>query len=307
MQLAQFEQQQLGNLWVEHQSYLYREEIVANGEAYLSHFIVRRTPFEIVLKSTYGFFGNGQNLDCSLLYHQTNKSVDSNNGPALEYACNRTNTPGACSVSFRINVLSTQHSNSLFVIRMALGNDVVFSEPIRSVSKPEQIRKKIAQNCGEVDEDEDVKPTKKRARSEELVAVLSDFKQVLEDHSGMLHHLLQRSPDATNYNRPRTSLEDSMKSLIANFEEEEVEERPTKIGRFISSLDDDQKKVLANLGHTLVNLTEPTHNQSIPPLPFQSMDNLNNLGEVFSNDDGSLNGVNEEVYFPESYMKWLDF
>jgi hypothetical protein len=297
-----------------HQNYLCRERTLVNGIECNTHFVVRKTPFEIILKSPSGFFG-GLNLDCSLLYHQTNKAVDSTDGGlSLGYVCNELPDRAACSVSFRINVLSSQHSNCLFVIRMALGNEVVFSEPIRSVSKPEQIRKKLAQNGDGVDDgaDETKPTTKKRARSEELVDLLSTFHHTLQEHGAALNYLTQRPPNTeATYNRP-ASLEDSMKSLIANFEEED-DQRPTKIGRFISSLDDDKKKVLADLGHFLVNLTEPTHNQSIPPLPFQSIDidNVNNVGDVFSYDDGSfdgsLNGVNEEVYLPESYLNWLNF
>jgi hypothetical protein len=294
------------------QAYLFRETTLANGLSYRVNYIVRKTPFEIILGGPSSF--SSQKLDCSLLYHQTNKLVDANNGPAMDYVCSPldSSTHHTCAVSFRINVLSTQHSNSLFVIRFQFGHEVVFSEPIRSVSKPEQIRKKIAQ-CDPADYSvDDTKPsTKKRARSEELLETLATIQQEQQEQTALISSLLAQKPTANNnYNRP-ASLEDSLKSLIANFEDEEVEQRPTKIGRFITSLDDDTKKVLANLGHFLVNLTQPTHYQSMPPSPFSSpVENLNILGDAFtsaftSDDEYSSNGMNEDANFPESYLNWF--
>jgi len=293
-------------LQIRDQSYLFKERTHVNGEVYNVHYIVRKTPFQIILGSGSSFFG-AQKLECSLLYHQTNKTVDSNIGPAIEYACNHHDSPTTCAVSFRINVLSTQHLNSNFIIKIAFGNEVVFSEPIRSVSKPEQIRKKLAQ-CGDEDErGDETKPSKKRARSEELIAMLSLIHQTQLDQTAFFTNLSQ-NPIAYN-NRP-SNLVDNLAALITNFEEEDVEQRPTKIGRFISYLDDDKKKALASLGHFLVNLTEPTQNQpALPSLPFSttSMENFNVLGADLSSDGYPTNGVNEEVYFPESYMNWQNF
>jgi hypothetical protein len=295
------------SLEIIHQSSLFKERTLSNGQDFCVNYIVRKTPFQIELQSGFSFF-EAQKLDCSLRYHLTEKTVESNSGPALEYVCNYLDSPTTCAVSFRINVLSTQHSNSNFVIRFAFGNEVVFSEPIRSVSKPEQIRKKLAQYGGDEDEraDETKPSTKKRARSEELIAMLTNIHHSQLEQTALITSLL--NPIAYN-NRP-ANLVDNLAALITNFEEEDVEQRPTKIGRFICALDDDNKKALASLGRFLVNLTEPTHSQlTLPPLPFTTtpMENFNVIGEELSSDGYPADGVNEEVYFPESHLNWLNF
>lgn len=292
-----------------HQAYLFKERTYSNGMDYNVNYIVRKTPFEITLRRASSFFGTGQNLECSLLYHQTNKAVDSNSGPAIEYVCSPSDAPNTCAVSFRINVLSTQHSNSLFVIKFTFGNDVVLSEPIRSVSKPEQIRKKLAQcDLADMPSNEEIKSSKKRARSEELLETLAIIQQSQQEQTALLSHLLSQKPSSYSH---AGSLEDNLKSLIANFEEEKADQRPSKIGRFITSLDDDKKKVLANLGHFLVNMTEPNLPlESNPPSPFSPMmEDLNILGDPFSSDyssadEHSTKGMNE-VNFPESYLNWF--
>jgi len=283
------------------QSYLYRERTQINGDDFVTNFIVRKTPFEITLV-VGGSACGPQKLQCALLYHKTNKPVDSNSGEPIEYVCqpheDGTNT---CSVSFRINVLSTQHSNSLFVIKFTFGNQTVLSEPIRSVSKPEQIRKKLAQ-CEQGSEapSNDEKTTKKRARAEELLETLAVIQQSQLQQTSLISSLILRG----NVNQTPKSFEENLGSLISSFQSEDVEERPKKLGRFINSLDDDKKRALVSLGIFFLNLapletTSPKAVGNGPYLPFSPLEELNILGE---NTSGGFTSA--EASFPESYLNW---
>jgi len=227
-------------LRITHQSFLFRERTISNGDDFITNYIVRKTPFEVsvVIEGAAGA-PSGQKLKCSLLYHKTNKPVDSNSGPAVEYVCQphegRTNS---CTVSFRINVLSTQHANSLFVIKFALGDISVLSEPIRSVSKPEQIRKKLAQ-CEQGSEapSHDEKTTKKRARAEELLETLAIIQQTQLQQTELISLLVGRG---NVVNQAPKSMEENLGSLISSFQSEDIEERPKKLGDHSSDFSSDE-------------------------------------------------------------------
>src|SRR5690348_6009835 len=96
---------------ITHQGYLYRERTIANGDDFNVNYIVRKTPFEISLISDSGVSFFQRKLECALLYHGSDKAVESNIGPAIAYVCSpNEDAPNTCTVSFRINVLSTQHA-----------------------------------------------------------------------------------------------------------------------------------------------------------------------------------------------------
>jgi len=234
------------------------------------------------------------------------ETLDSNSvsGIALEYVCQpHEGKTNACTVSFRINVLSTQHSNSLFVIKFNFGNLEILSEPIRSVSKPEQIRKKLA--LCEPSEVQSEKTTKKRARAEELLETLTIIQNTQLQHTELISSLIYKSHQvpANPVSIPQ-SIEENLGSLISSFQSEDPEERPKKLGRFINSLDDEKKRALVSLGHFFLNLASPEttcSSKATPFSPFSPVEELNILGDHscdFSSDEG-LGPM--EVNFFESY------
>lgn len=72
------------------------------------------------------------------------------------------------------------------MIRLHIDNEVVYSEPIKSVSKPEQIRQKIAVRDGK---EMPKRNRKKRTRTDELLETLYMIRKTQEEHSRLLHEL----------------------------------------------------------------------------------------------------------------------
>jgi len=270
---------------ITHQGHLYKERTIANGDDFYVNYIVRKTPFEIALScDTLSFFQ--KKLECKLLYHGSDKAVESNSGPAIAYVCSPCeDSPTTCIVSFRINVLSTQHANSLFTIKFTLENFVLFSEPIRAVSKPEQIRKKLAQcdpaeNRIAVDE-----KNKKRARSEELLEALSCIQQSQQQQTNLITALLNRNNAITNTNTNATvmmTLEDSLDSLLNAFGPQ-VNDRPMKLARFVENLEPEKKFALTKMSQFFLSFSEPTS----PNGEFSS---------DLSSDDANVMGMEQETY-----------
>jgi len=271
---------------IANQSYLFKERVLSNGEDYNIHYVVRKTPFEITLRNDVCFFATSQKLECHLVYHKTRKPVESNyTGPPLEYQCSSNHIPNSCSVSLRVNVLSTQHANCLFSIHFVFGSQSVFSEPIRSVSKPEQIRKKLAQCDPSELDSEHYKSSKKRARSEELLDTLAMIRHSQEHQTALITSLVSQQRHQPPTFNPR-NMEEYLKLFLSSYEHETTEQRPVKIRKFVNSLGDDKKKLLAQLGHVILNLTEAPEATGCPnPLlcSFPTLEDLN-LTEEFSSD-----------------------
>lgn len=103
----------------------------------------------------------------------------------------------------------------------------MLSLPIRCVSKPEQIRKKVAEHEGAT-----LKPSsKKRARSEELIEVLQEISNTQTKHSNLLQQLL-KSPSSlklSNLDQKSLSLDGAFELLLKCWNSEIPAERPTKL------------------------------------------------------------------------------
>jgi len=84
---------------------------------------------------------------------------------------------------------------------------------------------------------DETKSSKKRARSEELLETLAQIQQTQQYQTALLTSLLSQHPTLP-FARP-CSLEDSLMSLVASFEEEVVE-RPMKIGDYSSDYSRDE-------------------------------------------------------------------
>jgi hypothetical protein len=266
---------------IANQSYLFKERVLSNGEDYNIHYVVRKTPFEITLRNDACFFATSQKLECHLVYHKTRKLVESNyTGPPLEYQCSSNHIPNSCTVSIRVNVLSTQHANCLFSIHFVFGSQSVYSEPIRSVSKPEQIRKKLAQ-CDPAELGSEYCKSKKRARSEELLDALAMIQHSQEHQTALITSLVSQQRHQPLLNS--RNIEESLKQFLSSYEHESTEQRPIKIGKIVNSLGEEKKKLLAELSHVILRLTEAPECEVPDQCSFPSMEDLN-LTEEFSSD-----------------------
>jgi len=160
------------------QEALYLEKLVKNGGSKEVHYVVKNTPFMI----QYGFknSGDGGNsfnfskckVDCSLLYDMNPpKPVDFISKKPMEYVIHPSQNGSECSIEFRVKVLTTQLEGSLFLIKTRLTSpdgSVIenISRSVKTVSKPEQIRRKMAQDGSSTSTKETLKTTPSRKKKE---------------------------------------------------------------------------------------------------------------------------------------------
>jgi hypothetical protein len=194
-------------LTISKQDSLYTEKLVKNGAPKEVHYVVKNTPFTIDYKienfnekSAFNF--HKCKIECSLLYDvKPPRSVDYVNKKPMEYVIHSNQKGDECSVEFRIKVLTTQLEGSLFLIKAMLWNSKDKSESleclskcIKTVSKPEQVRKKIAQNNKNGKETGVTTTTstpsrKKRTRSDELLETLQNIQEQQNRQMEMMNNL----------------------------------------------------------------------------------------------------------------------
>jgi hypothetical protein len=267
------------------QSYLFLESLTKNGGTKHVHYIVKQTPFT----ARFGLSGRSSvnfktcRLECELLYDlPTRKEVEAIAGKALEYVVHPSPDGMACTVDFRIKVLTTQHQNNFFLIRATLVGDgerlEVATNPIKSVSKPEQIRRRqtLAQQSKGCDEDNEmivvpsvsqpappVSSSKKRARSEELLSTLEEMKEAQRQQTELLCMLLQKQfqqPVQQAEPEKVPTIDEALALLVRAYEAETCPERPMKLRKLASSFPSKDKSLLAEVGKILSGLQ-----QTLPP------------------------------------------
>lgn len=257
------------------QSYLFLETVSKNSECKDVHYIVKQTPFNI----RFGLTGNTAlnfktcALSCSLIYDLPNrKQVEAIGGKPLDYVCHPSPDGKSCTVEFRIKVLTTQHQNNLFLIQVELESNggerlAVDTHPIKSVSKPEQIRRRHALAKAE----EDVKPvlsSKKRARGEELLTTLEEMKAVQHQQTEMIALLLQQNFQQQQAPSSVPSVEQALALLVRAYEAESMVERPAKIRKTAMSFPLKDQLVLEEISKNISHLRAvPPETRPVVPVP----------------------------------------
>jgi len=182
------------------QDALYLEKLTKNGGSKDVHYVVKNTPF--VIQYNIKNWSEGANfnfnkckVDCTLLYDMNPpKDVDYISKKPMEYVIHPSKVGNDCSIEFRVKVLTTQLEGSLFLIKTKLiGYDgsvlELNSRPIKTVSKPEQIRRKMAQT-GVKETLKSTPSRKKRTRSDELLDILQNIQTDQKQQGEMLNNVV---------------------------------------------------------------------------------------------------------------------
>jgi len=185
-----------------------------------------------------------------------------------------------------------------FVIRIRLidnnGHNVeTFSQPIKTCSKLDQIRRKEAEKQGQK-----ALPKKKRARGEEIIEILDEIRTTQKEHTQLLQHLLRSysSPINTHSSVEKPvpyfpdSLESALQSVLLEYDRIQDCERPNKIRRVKESLSHSNQNVLQELGKYLV---EPKEEEIVLESPKQTC--IDSEGKVCS-----VENVREECDYSHS-------
>eukprot|EP01129_Flabellula_baltica_P014774 TRINITY_DN717_c0_g1_i3.p1 TRINITY_DN717_c0_g1~~TRINITY_DN717_c0_g1_i3.p1 ORF type:complete len:354 (+),score=85.52 TRINITY_DN717_c0_g1_i3:61-1062(+) len=180
---------------------LFEEIVVKNGCKKNVNYIVKNTPFTIdysLVNMPVGVNFKNARVCCSLLYDlKSKKEVDFITKKPLEYVVHPSDDGETCTIEFRVKVLTTQLEGSFFLINTVFEKGdlkvSVESQSIKAVSKPAQIRRKIAQRDGVSDESgikRRTKSGKKRPRPDDVSEHLVDIQNVQDEHTQMLQTLI---------------------------------------------------------------------------------------------------------------------
>lgn len=223
------------------------EKFAADGIQKNVHIVVKNTPFLLDV-SLSGNKHKGKFVDfnqavveATLTYDcEDNKTVDFVRVKPLEYKSTVNDRADVTSIELKIKVLSSQLEDSLFRIRLALkdlqtkaeiSGVIAYSQPIKVVSKPEQVRKRQQRALG--------KPIpKKRTFNDVIKESLQRIEQQQKMHQDILTSLVEVvntdfSAASNKKQKAASTFEDSFRNLLCNYETLTTEERAERIRRII--------------------------------------------------------------------------
>jgi len=186
------------------------ETLSKNGVQKIIHVVVKNSPFLLKL----GFVGansafdlNQVTFEATLFYDcDESKEVDYVKVKPFEFKAQANEEGGEVDVEIRIKVLTSQHEDMLFKIkivgyhpntRIPIPGLTLFSSPVKVISKPEQLKKKA--------------PGKKRTLTEMLMETVVRIEKKQEEQQKLLEKLMtEPQPAAT---RAKVAQED-LSSLL---------------------------------------------------------------------------------------------
>ncbi len=174
------------------------EEIISkNGIQKTVHIVVKSSPFHIQLglanPNTCKVDFNQIAFDAQLIYDcDGDKEVDFVKVKPLEFKSNPSENGQILDTELRIKVLTSQHEDLLFKIRISGSNPITreeipglaaISSPIKVISKPEQLKKR--------------QPSKKRSLTETLVETINRIERKQEEQQKLIERLIQQQSEQT--------------------------------------------------------------------------------------------------------------
>jgi hypothetical protein len=265
-------------------------------------YVVKRTPFEVFLEvEDLDFDFKTGKIECELFYakpkeEKGNTPVSAIGNKTFEFTAHPVpHDARKCKIEFRINVLTTQHNNLNFKLRIRLSKGKnfveVFTKAIHSCSKLAQIRRKVEearQNGG--DDLAQVKAKKKRARCDDLIDKLQRIEDIQSTHTRLLHSIALERDHSTdsledafpwqtgtgtahpvlhaNHFDPMASVKDqpvtlehSLLSFLDAYGAVSGPERPAKLRRIVADLPPALQHLANNVGFFLS--IDPTMRQTV--------------------------------------------
>jgi hypothetical protein len=238
------------------QTSLAEEKYAKNGIQKNVHVVVKNTGFSVVLVMSpahipeYDF--RRLSIESTLLYDADDeKPVDFVKHKPIEWKARPNETGDECNVEIRIKVLTSQLEDMFFQIRFRaldsltktpIPNLITYSEPIKVISKPDQIKKKPHK-------------AKKRNISEIVIDSLQRIEDSQTEHLRLLSQLqtkIQRTsseissqisssrpsgiPEGLSMGAFSDDFDKSFSYFMSAFNSLQAEERPTKIRKLIRTI-----------------------------------------------------------------------
>jgi len=210
------------------------EEIVTkNGEQKDVHIIVKNTPYQLRVGSAFGAPRVDFNkivFEAFLLYDSDGlkEEVDYVKNKPVEFRCSPTDHGEILDVELRIKVLSSQHQDSLFKVKIQgynpstreeLPSLVAFTPSLKVISKPEQLKHKQLQqtsyhNNNSTQQNNTTASTtppntKKRNSNELMASTISRIEQKQHEQQRLIQRILQQQSEHAQHLQKRQKLEEA--------------------------------------------------------------------------------------------------
>eukprot|EP01125_Pyxidicula_operculata_P001542 TRINITY_DN113_c0_g1_i3.p1 TRINITY_DN113_c0_g1~~TRINITY_DN113_c0_g1_i3.p1 ORF type:complete len:362 (+),score=76.75 TRINITY_DN113_c0_g1_i3:96-1181(+) len=228
----------------------YSEAQSKNGDMKVVHYVVKNCPFTLRLsvEDTPLDFTSAA-LQCTLFYDLPELKLVESVASPFDYVMTPLEHGKQCTMTARIKVLTSQHSGSHFVIKIRLtdGKNAVetYSQPIKSCSKLDAIRRKIAEQEGQKVKNQ----KKKRARSDELIETLEEIRRAQDLQTQLLTQMVSNPPRSAvapteKKTENKTDLVSAVDTFLQVLSSISETERPSKIRKILSDLSPSRQCVL---------------------------------------------------------------
>jgi hypothetical protein len=173
-----------------------QERVSVNGLQKIVHVVVKNAPFTAQIGLVQPVFGNrvidlnAFTFDCVLFYdtESLDKGVDFVKSKPVDFKATVNEAGDQVTFDLKVKVLTSQHENSYFRVKFVALDPTtgqpfhpslaVFSESIKVISKPEQLKKKAPQN-------------KKRTVNDLLVETIQRIEHQQQEQQKLIEKLLQ--------------------------------------------------------------------------------------------------------------------
>lgn len=227
-----------------------QEKVTCNGMQKTVHVVVKNAPFNVHIGLVSNTF-MGQLLDlnhftydCVLLYDSdaSEKGVDFVKIKPLEFKATVNEAGNQLNLEVRIKVLTSHHENNFFRIKIVLLDPttglpyhpalVTYSEPVKVISKPEQL-KKNKQPCN-----------KKRTANDILVETIQRIEQQQQEQQRLIERLLTKkaekvafpavvAPQPKPEKKEAADFENAFRNFFEVYNSLPQEDKPVKIRKLV--------------------------------------------------------------------------
>jgi len=256
------------------------EEISKNGIKKRVHVVVKNNPFllQIAVANTL-FPAKSIPLEAYLVYDEGNKDVDFVKVKPVEFKTSANEfDKGVITMEVKIKVLSSQLEDSLFRIKVIalhpltkqkLNGLVVYTEPIKCVSKPSQVLKPKPSLLDKV------KSAPAKRKSEEMLEYVSYALEKIEQQCDIQINALAHADTGSicnNNSKPEShaspaqlNLEHAFHQFMVAYGRMDADSRANKIRKFFGGMSFRDQEQSSNLG---MQLQESLSKEVVRPTDF---------------------------------------
>jgi len=247
------------SFFIEKQESLAEDKFSRNGHTIELHLVAKNIAFVISLASTFDlakYPPTAKLIYDSISFEQDEKEVEAVKSTTLEILSHVDDTGFKAAVEVKVGVLSSQHEGSFFRVKFVARDPVTglplvdYSQPIKVISKRNQVKKIMERKEARAAKDDVKSPTipstpqpivgvKRERSTDDLSDSLLRLEQQQQTQLAMLQQLL--SKDTPSPVKSDLDFEAAFSNFLNAYKRLPTEERPSKIRRVLKDVDDKEE------------------------------------------------------------------